>query len=60
MDDKYLVCLCHKCRQQFRDAGGYRLKRVVIPQENKEVCTYCQSRYGYDYYLVPADKDAAV
>lgn len=60
MDDKNLVCLCCKCRQNFRDAGGYRLRRAVFPQEIKDICTYCQTRYGYDYYLEPIAEEEAV
>lgn len=59
MDDRYLMCLCPRCRQYFQDAGGYRLRRARFPQETKEICTYCQTQYGYDYYVVSANTDDA-
>lgn len=39
----------------FQDAGGYRLRRARFPQETKEICTYCQTQYGYDYYVESAN-----
>lgn len=55
MDDKSLICLCAGCRQNFQEADGYRLRRARYPQETKDVCTYCQTRYGYDYILEPLE-----
>lgn len=56
MSEENLICLCARCRQQFKDTGLYRLRRVMFPQEAKEPCTYCQIRNGYDYYLEPLQR----
>lgn len=32
------------------DAKGVRLRRADPRQLVKDVCTYCQTRYGFDYY----------
>lgn len=55
-----LVCLCPRCRQNFLAAGIYSLRRVCFPQENKDTCTYCQTRYGYDYYVGPRTRAATI
>ena len=53
MGKRSVMCLCHSCRQCFRDACSYSVRRVVFPQETKDICSYCQRRMGYDYYLEP-------
>ena len=29
------------------------LRRADLRQRTKDVCTYCQTRYGFDYYAQP-------
>ena len=29
-------------------------RRADVHQQTKDVCTYCQTRYGFDYYVQPA------
>lgn len=51
MNRTMLVTLCPSCRQRFFDAGCFHIRRVSRAQTEKEPCTYCQVRSGYDYYV---------
>jgi hypothetical protein len=53
VDESTLTTLCAVCRGAFLDAKGARLRRADPRQLVKEVCTYCQTRYGFDYYVQP-------
>lgn len=50
-DSASLMCLCAACRNRFYDTGAYRIERADQNQREKEPCTYCQTRTGYDYYV---------
>ena len=56
-DRNSLICLCPTCRENFEITGSYRIRRANYQQTVKEICTYCQIRYGFDYYVQP-DKNA--
>src|SRR5699024_79817 len=49
-----LITLCPVCLHSFQDAKKAFLRRADIRQQTKDVCTYCQTRYGFDYYVQPA------
>ena len=53
VDESTLTTLCAVCRGAFLDAKGVRLRRADPGQLAKDVCTYCQTRYGFDYYVQP-------
>lgn len=55
-DRASLICLCPTCRENFEITGSYRIRRADYGQAFKEVCTYCQIRMGYDYYVTPKVK----
>ena len=40
--------------RSFQDAKRSSLRRADLRQQSKEICTYCQTRYGFDYYVQPA------
>ena len=46
VDESTLTTLCAVCRGAFLDAKGVRLRRADPRQLVKDVCTYCQTRYG--------------
>jgi hypothetical protein len=46
-----LICLCRTCRNEFMDTKGFYIRRANHKQNVKDVCTYCQTRRGYDYYV---------
>lgn len=53
VDESTLITLCAVCRGAFLDAKGVHLRRADPRQLVKDVCTYCQTRYGFDYYVQP-------
>ena len=52
-DESTLTTLCPRCLDAFRNARGIRVRRADPRQTNKEPCTYCQTRFGFDYYIQP-------
>lgn len=47
-----VLCLCKSCADNFRIDGRYDLVRVSENQE-RDICTYCNHRMGYEYVLLP-------
>lgn len=49
LNERDIMCLCPKCRDQYR-FRGFR----VVPKQNgySDVCDWCNFRRGYDYYVV--------
>lgn len=45
------LCLCQTCAKNFYGSGFYILRRVDPLQVEKQVCTYCGQRRGFDYSL---------
>ena len=45
---------CPVCLHSFQDAKRATLRRADLRQRSKDTCTYCQTRYGFDYYVQPA------
>ena len=45
------LCLCHTCVENFFCTGAYYLKRVNPYKTEKETCTYCNQRRGFDYFV---------
>ena len=54
VDPASLMTLCPACLHSFQDARKAFLRRADVHQQTKDVCTYCQSRYDFDYYVQPA------
>ena len=52
-DESTLTTLCPRCLDAFRNARGIRVRRADPRQTIKEPCTYCQTRFGFDYYIQP-------
>lgn len=50
--ENLVLCLCKPCADNFRLDGKYDLIRVMKNQE-RDTCTYCNHRMGYEYELVP-------
>ena len=51
VDQASHMTLCPICRNLFQDAKKAFLRRADVHQQIKDVCTYCQTRYGFDYYV---------
>lgn len=58
-DESTLTTLCPTCLNAFRNTKGIRVRRADLYQVIKEPCTYCQTRYGFDYYIQPTSPKAA-
>ena len=47
------VTLCGRCVSQFYNTGQFLITRVDRYQINKNECTYCGYRRGFDYSISP-------
>lgn len=45
------LCLCRACASAFYNIPSYRIVRKDPYQTEKEVCTYCGIRLGYDFLV---------
>lgn len=50
---KLILCICSTCADNFCGTGAYSLRRIEPQQIEKDTCTYCNQRKGYDYELIP-------
>lgn len=48
--EESLICLCHKCRRDYL-AAGYAIRKAQVYQIEMDICTRCNYRSGYDYYI---------
>ena len=48
--------LCRTCAESFRSVGNSSLRRIDPYQVERDTCTYCNRRLGYDYELIPKAK----
>ncbi len=53
---KLILCLCSACADNFYGTGAYSLRRITPQQTEKDTCTYCNQRTGYDYEIIPKNK----
>lgn len=56
--DTMVLSLCGVCAENYRNTGAYYLRRVNPEQTEKETCTYCGQRMGYDYVAIRKSKEA--
>lgn len=54
--NKLILCLCRTCAENFYGSGAFVLRRVNAEQTEKDICTYCNSRKGFDYEIFPKSK----
>ncbi len=47
-----VLCLYGVCSNQFYSTGFYALRRTDPLQVEKDMCTYCNRRRGYNYELI--------
>ena len=48
---KSLITLCGPCAAAYYDTNAYEIRRADRNQTVREVCMFCNTRMGYDYYL---------
>ena len=53
---KLILCLCSACADNFYGTGAYSLRRIDPQQTEKDTCTYCNQRKGYDYEIIPKNR----
>ena len=53
------LCLCSRCASQFYNSPNHFIKRVDPFQAEKEPCTYCNYRYGYDFLIFDPTENAS-
>ena len=53
---KLILCLCNTCADKFCGSGAYSLRRIDPQQTEKDTCTYCNQRTGYDYEIIPKNR----
>lgn len=46
------ACLCPTCLNNFFETHNYIIRRIDKFQTEKDTCTYCQQRLGYDYRII--------
>ncbi len=46
-----ILCLCPTCANQFYDSPDYFISRLAPEQIEKDTCTYCHMRQGFDYKI---------
>lgn len=46
------LCLCITCANNFYGTGAFVLKRIDLDAVEKDTCTYCGQRRGYDYIVM--------
>lgn len=47
------MCLCGRCASAYYNMEDHRIKRVDMLQVEKDVCTMCGYRTGFDFYVWP-------
>ncbi|MCQ2485335.1 MAG: type II toxin-antitoxin system PemK/MazF family toxin [Clostridia bacterium] len=47
------LCLCRNCLSKFIESRKCIVKREDVFQRIKGLCSFCNIRYGYDYFTVP-------
>jgi mRNA interferase MazF len=50
--ENLIMCLCPACANNFYGTGSYYLRRVNSAQRERDICTYCGQRPGFDYEVV--------
>lgn len=50
--ENLIMCLCPACANNFYGTGSYYLKRVNPDQGQRDICTYCGQRPGFEYEVI--------
>lgn len=50
------ACLCPTFLNNFFETHNYIIRRIDKFQTEKDTCTYCQQRLGYDYRIIDRKK----
>ena len=58
MPENLIMCLCPACANNFYGTGSYYLRRVHPGRVEKDICTYCGQRPGFDYEVIKRKQEA--
>ena len=50
-DNKMELCLCSRCLSDFYATNQYIIKRADANQFEKDICSFCNTRRGFDYIV---------
>ncbi|MBQ9438598.1 MAG: hypothetical protein IJU50_09735 [Lachnospiraceae bacterium] len=50
-DERIEMCLCAACASAFYDTPGNRIRRKDPNQLSRDICDFCNYRYGFDYLV---------
>ena len=56
INDALIMSLCPVCEQHFRNTGSYRIYHLDPNQTEKDTCTYCNKRMGFDCVIIRRKK----
>ncbi len=54
--DTIELSLCPVCASQFYQSNKHTIRRSRPLQTEKELCTYCGLRYGWDFQIIRKQK----
>ena len=46
-----MMCLCGACACAFYNTPGNKIKRKNTKQQRRDICDFCNYRYGVDYLV---------
>lgn len=52
INDALIMSLCPVCEQHFRNTGSYHVYHLNPTQQEKDSCTYCNNRRGFDCVII--------
>lgn len=52
INDALIMSLCPVCEQHFRNTDSYHVYHLDPTQTEKDTCTYCSERRGYDCVII--------
>lgn len=56
INDALIMSLCPVCEQHFRNTGSYHIYHLDPNQTEKDTCTYCNKRMGFDCVIIRRKK----
>ena len=56
--EQALMTLCGRCLDLYWRTNAFYIRRADPSQFSKEICTFCGTRMGFDYFLTPKNVEA--
>ena len=55
-NEPHRITLCQTCASAFYHSGSHVIRRADRYQPSRSICDYCNSHYGFDYWLTDKEK----